>query len=81
MALKFFVKKKESKSRIIRSILLFQEFDIEIKDQRGSENILDKNCLVFSRFNQKLSLQRNNIVRIGNFIAKNADHPIFVKDD
>ena len=29
-----------------------------------------KNYLISSRFNQELSLQRKNIVLIGNFIAK-----------
>ena len=37
---KFLLKKKEAKPRLIRWILLLQEFDIEIKYKRGSENVV-----------------------------------------
>jgi hypothetical protein len=61
-ALKYLLMKKDAKPRLIRWILLLQEFDLEIKDKKGVENSVADH-LSHLQFEKSAELPINDYMR------------------
>ena len=67
-ALKYLLTKKDAKPRLLRWILLLQEFDLEIKDKKGVENTVADYLLCMPITNMH-DLPINNFLR-GDMLLK-----------
>ena len=48
-AIKFLVAKKDTKPRLMKWVLLLQEFDLEIKYKKGSDNVIVDPLSIFEK--------------------------------
>ncbi|XP_068344163.1 uncharacterized protein [Pyrus communis] len=86
-ALKYLLKKKEAKPRLIRWLLLLQEFDIEIRDKKGVENVVadhlsrmvhnDESLPIAETFpdEQLLSIKVNHLIFPADFYVLEMEEP------
>jgi len=73
-ALKYLLTKKDAKPRLIRWILLLQEFDLEIKDKKGVENSVVDHLLRMSTAETK-EPPINDFLRDDILLKVETSHP------
>jgi hypothetical protein len=73
-ALKYLLTKKDAKPRLIRWILLLQEFDLEVRDKKGVENFVADHlsCL---QFEEPIKLPMNDYMRDGTLPKVSTTNP------
>ncbi|GJZ66811.1 reverse transcriptase domain-containing protein [Tanacetum coccineum] len=83
-ALKYLMNKQDAKPRLLRWVLLLQEFDITIRDKKGSENLAadhlsrlenpHKDVLENKDINENFPLETLGVISNGNQIIRRCVH-------
>ena len=77
-ALKYLLTKKDAKPRLIRWILLLQEFDIEIRDKKGVENSVADH-LSRMQFKESSPLPIDDYMRDDTLLKVTTSSPWYIK--
>jgi hypothetical protein len=78
--LKYILMKKDAKPRLIRSILLLQEFDLEIRGKKGVENFVADH-LSRLQFEESIELPINDYTRDDTLLKVSTTDPWYVNID
>jgi hypothetical protein len=76
-ALKYLLTKNDAKSRLIRWILLLQQFDLEIRDKKGVENSVADH-LSLLQFEESVELPINDYMRDDTLLKVSTTDPWYV---
>jgi hypothetical protein len=76
-ALKYLLTKNDAKSRLIRWILLLQQFDLEIRDKKGVENSVADH-LSLLQFEESIELPINDYMRDDTLLKVSTTDPWYV---
>ena len=74
--IKYLMAKKEAKPRLIRWVLLLKEFDVEIKDKKGSDNVIaDHLSRVEKTTVQEEGREMAEIFQMSSYFSYHSNHP------
>ena len=71
--IKYLMIKKEAKPRLIRWVLLLYEFDLEIKDRKGCDNVIANHLSRFEKITVKE--EGTKFFQMSSYSSCHSNHP------